>query len=85
MWQKDTTAKSDDVVDDLWTAPRDDADADLLEISDMGIDLSLQVDEEDSSVTTKYILIGGTVMVLAAAAALAVTMGNELGIDLELG
>jgi len=41
--------------------------------------------DSDSADVTKWILIGGTGMVLVAAAALAVSMGNEMGIDMELG
>jgi hypothetical protein len=41
-------------------------------------------DEEDSvSETSKLILAGGTIAVLVAAGALAVTMRNDLGLDLE--
>jgi hypothetical protein len=39
----------------------------------------------ESTETTKWILIGGTAMVLAAAWGLAMTMGDELGIALEFG
>jgi hypothetical protein len=39
----------------------------------------------ESDSTTKLILIGGTILVIVAAWALAVNMGNELGIDLEFG
>ena len=41
---------------------------------------------EDTSIdSTKWILLGGTVLILIAAGALSVTIGNELGINLELG
>lgn len=42
-------------------------------------------DSSSTDSTTKWILIGGTLAVLVAAGALAMTMGNDLGIDLELG
>ena len=41
--------------------------------------------EETSIDSTKWILIGGTVLILIAAGALSVTVGNDLGINLELG
>lgn len=41
--------------------------------------------EETSIDSTKWILIGGTVLILIAAGALSVTIGNDLGINLELG
>jgi len=46
-----------------------------------------QIINTDSSSldSTKWILISGTILILAAAGALAVTMGNDLGLDLELG
>ncbi|KAL3785334.1 hypothetical protein ACHAW5_006893 [Stephanodiscus triporus] len=39
---------------------------------------------DDSSESTKSILIGGTAIILIAAGALAVAMGNDMGIDLDL-
>ena len=41
--------------------------------------------EETSIDSTKWILIGGTVLILIAADALSVTVRNALGINLELG
>ena len=43
------------------------------------------IDDSDSSGLTQFVLIGGTVIILAAAAALAVSAGKDLGINLELG
>ncbi len=60
----------DDLVDDLW------------EGTDDG---QITIDGGDSSDATKLVLVGGTLAVLAAAGALAASMGNDLGIDLELG
>jgi len=42
---------------------------------------------DDSAIdsTTKYILIVGTCVIVMLSITLAVTMGNDLGIDLELG
>ena len=49
--------------------------------------ITLKDEDSDSSLvdSTKWILISGTILILAAAGALAVTMGNDLGLDLELG
>lgn len=39
--------------------------------------------KEVNDSSSQLVLIGGTILVLAAAAALGVSMSNELGIDLE--
>ena len=61
-------------------------------LSTIGSDTKSTIQEDSSSAssaesdsTTKLILIGGTILVIVAAWALAVNMGNELGIDLEFG
>lgn len=78
------------VVDDLWTEQPSmlsaiaDKDARSLGIGVPSNDLQ-DTDDPASTDSTKGILIGGTVLVLAAAGALSVKMGNDLGLDLELG
>ena len=48
--------------------------------------ITIKEEDNDSSLdSTKWILISGTILILVAAGALAVTMGNDLGLDLELG
>lgn len=42
-----------------------------------------QSDVNDSSSSSQLVLIGGTMLVLAAAFALGMSMSSELGIDLE--
>ncbi|KAL9178497.1 hypothetical protein ACHAXT_001835 [Thalassiosira profunda] len=75
--QFDAEERSNNIVDDVWTSNRS---IDATTEGDGPIEL------QDSSVdSTKWILLGGTALVLAAAAALAVTMKNDLGLDLELG
>ena len=76
----------DNVVDDIWTNDDDET----ITKSDQQQTNSLQkidaINTDSSSLdSTKWILIGGTILILAAAGALAVTMGNDLGLDLELG
>ncbi|KAL7542483.1 hypothetical protein ACHAXR_013133 [Thalassiosira sp. AJA248-18] len=79
------------VVDDLWANNQASTinDKDTKSMGDMELSIQELVQggniQDDSSDSTKWILIGGTVMVVAAAGALAVTMGNDLGIDLGLG
>ena len=64
------------VFDDIWSEGDNPTD---LETGYFGDE-----DEEDSvSETSKLILAGGTLAVLVAAGALAVTMRNDLGLDLE--
>ena len=46
---------------------------------------SLKENDDNSDITTKYIFLGGTIVILIVAGVLAVNMGNDLGIDLELG
>jgi uncharacterized membrane protein YdjX (TVP38/TMEM64 family) len=53
----------------------------MSEVDLISIDEAKELEDE----STKWVLIGGTVMVVLAAGALAVTMGNDLGLDLELG
>ncbi len=52
---------------------------------DIAIQDSASSTSTSESTNTKLILICGTVLVLVAAWALAVAMGNELGMDLEFG
>lgn len=73
-------ARSSGIIDELWA--RQDAKSISLPEQE---DQIAKLEDGDSDATTKYILIGGTALVLAAAGALAVTLGNDLGIDLELG
>ena len=77
----------DSVVDDIWTD--DDKTKDQQQLNSLQkIDAKTpQIINTDSSSldSTKWILISGTILILAAAVALAVTMGNDLGLDLELG
>jgi len=91
----------DNVVDDIWTDNDETLNNNDLSIkkseeqqqlnSLQKIDANTpQItikDEVDSSLvdSTKWILISGTILILVAAGALAVTMGNDLGLDLELG
>ena len=47
---------------------------------------SLKENDDNSDITTKYIFLGGTIVILIVAGVLAMNMGNDLGIiDLELG
>ncbi len=52
---------------------------------DIAIQDSASSTSTSESTNTKLILISGTVLVLVAAWALAVAMGNELGMELEFG
>eukprot|EP00984_Skeletonema_dohrnii_P014563 scaffold6136_cov135-Skeletonema_dohrnii-CCMP3373.AAC.8 len=74
-----TRYESKNVVDDIWSEgdKPTDLETGLVNFSDD--------DEEEDSVseTSKLILAGGTIAVLVAAGALAVTMRNDLGLDLE--
>ena len=85
------------VVDDIWTNA-DNVDknnnvkkSQKLQIigtiigSDINTNNTSNTLEETSIDSTKWILIGGTVLILIAAGALSVTVGNDLGINLELG
>lgn len=82
----DTTRSGSGLVEGLWEAGQGAVQEKMNgdgQITTTTIDDN---DDEDSSdSTTKLVLFGGTIMVVAAAGALAVTMGNELGIDMELG
>mmetsp|Transcript_24742 Transcript_24742/g.52483 ORF Transcript_24742/g.52483 Transcript_24742/m.52483 type:complete len:378 (+) Transcript_24742:246-1379(+) len=85
-----TTETSNKVVDDVWTKQSSSAPSPITDkdMQNFDIGLTFQNDVTEEGVTadsTKLILIGGTAFILAAAAALAVSMGNDLGIDLELG
>eukprot|EP00571_Detonula_confervacea_P013410 CAMPEP_0172304558 /NCGR_PEP_ID=MMETSP1058-20130122/5951_1 /TAXON_ID=83371 /ORGANISM="Detonula confervacea, Strain CCMP 353" /LENGTH=365 /DNA_ID=CAMNT_0013015835 /DNA_START=139 /DNA_END=1236 /DNA_ORIENTATION=+ len=88
---RDAKLKSNDtnnVADDLWVDDNDTKSIGLGLSLDSLVDApdsQITIEEQDSADLTKWILIGGTIMVLGAAGALAVTMGNDLGIDLELG
>lgn len=68
-----------DVVDDIWNEgdKPTDLETGLLNFGDS------DEDEESESVRSKVILAGGTIAVLVAAGVLAVTMRNDLGLDLE--
>lgn len=79
--EKAPPAESADILDDLWA--RQDAESMRRLMEDDGA--TTTPEDGDSDATTKYVLIGGTALVLAAAGALAATLGNDLGIDLELG
>ena len=78
----------DSVVDDIWTDD-DKTNSEQQQLNSLQkIDANApQIINTDSSSldSTKWILISGTILILAAAGALAVTMGNDLGLDLELG
>lgn len=80
---------SNNLVDDLWIYQSRTANENRLSSRTLnganGSTEDSQITEQDSSDSTKWILIGGTLTVVAAAGALAVTMGNDLGIDLDLG
>jgi len=85
--RRDNISSSNNVLDDFWTvqSAQDDADAvggGLQTDHDADSKIIYQQESVDS---TKWILVGGTVAVLVAAGALAVTLGDDLGIDLELG
>jgi len=70
-----TRYESKNVVDDIWG--EGDKQSGLVNFIDDN-------EEEDSvSESSKLILAGGTIAVLLAAGALAVTMRNDLGLDLE--
>ena len=76
------------LVDDVWANVGGGGTSSSLSSSSIDSDVHGIKDtsaSSESTETTKWILIGGTVLVLAAAWGLAVTMGNELGIDLEFG
>ena len=87
-------AKNDsyDVVDDLW-ANQEPTPSNGIMLQQQHQEEIIQIDEGSQEIidtkqkedSTRWILAGGTLMVLAAAGALAVSMGNDLGIDLELG
>ena len=68
-------------MDDLWISQFSSSE----ENENNSIDIRDESLSEDSSDSTKWILVGGTVLVVVAAGALAVTMGNDLGIELNLG
>ena len=69
------------VVDDIWNEGDEPAD---LETGLGLVNFGDSDDEEESvSETSKIILAVGTIAVLVAAGALAVTMRNDLGLDLE--
>ena len=80
-----------DVVDDLWVNQEPTPSNGLMlqqhqeEIIQIDEGSQEIIDTKQKEDSTKWILAGGTLMVLAAAGALAVSMGNDLGIDLELG
>jgi len=75
-----THYESKNVVDDIWSEGDKPTDLETGLVNFSGDD----DDEEDSvSETSKLILAGGTIAVLVAAGALAVTMRNDLGLDLE--
>lgn len=67
-----------DVVDDIWNEgdKPTDLETGLVNFGDSD-------DEDSESERSKIILAGGTIAVLVAAGALAVTMRNDLGLDLE--
>lgn len=82
------------LVDDLWANDEVGGGAASSLSSKIGsetsnIDTSIQDSASSTSTSestnTKLILISGTVLVLVAAWALAVAMGNELGMELEFG
>jgi len=94
---KNNSKLLDNVLDDIWTAD-DEIDnnqqidpeqqsLNSLQKIDANTPQIITIDEDsDSSLdSTKWILISGTILILVAAGALAVTMGNDLGLDLELG
>mmetsp|Transcript_30843 Transcript_30843/g.55886 ORF Transcript_30843/g.55886 Transcript_30843/m.55886 type:complete len:352 (+) Transcript_30843:222-1277(+) len=84
--KKNTETNNNNVIDDFWadhnqsSSTSNDNDAKSMQKKENQITL-----DDDSSDTTKWILIGGTITVLAAAGVLAMNMGNDLGIDLGLG
>ena len=65
-------------------APTNGSNAQQILSSSDTTDNSLK-NNDDSDPTTKYIFFGGTILILIVAGVLAVNMGNDLGIDLELG
>ena len=65
-----------DVVDDIWS------EGDNPTALETGL-VNFGEDDDSMSETSKLILAGGTIAVLVAAGALAVTMRNDLGLDLE--
>jgi len=69
-----TRSESKNVVDDIWG--KGDNQSGLVNFID-------DDDEESVSESSKLIFAGGTIAVLLAAGALAVTMRNDLGLDLE--
>ena len=90
------TLSANNIVDDFWSdesSPTiDDGDTPARISRQSNDDLQTILNEEtdlvigsDSADSTKVILLGGTGLVLVAAGALSVTLGNDLGIDLELG
>ena len=92
--QQSKKNESNNIVDDLWInqfSSSEENENNSIDIRDVSLsDLGgneerNQLDAEDSSDSTKWILVGGTVLVVVAAGALAVTMGNDLGIELDLG
>ena len=79
--QQSKKPESNNIVDDLWISQFSSSE----ENENNSIDIRDESLSEDSSDSTKWILVGGTVLVVVAAGALAVTMGNDLGIELNLG
>ena len=75
----------DSVVDDRWTDD-DKKNSEQQQLNSLQKIDAGEINTDSSSLdSTKWILISGTILILAAAVALAVTMGNDLGLDLELG
>ena len=97
---KNNSKLLDNVLDDIWTdndgtlnnndqsikdSEQQQQKLNSLQKIDANTPQIITIKEDSSIDSTKWILISGTILILVAAGALAVTMGNDLGLDLELG
>jgi len=91
---KNNSKLLDNVLDDIWTADDEIDNSQQIDPEQQQLNSLQKIDANNPQIintdsssldSTKWILISGTILILAAAGALAVTMGNDLGLDLELG
>ena len=75
-------SNANDIVDDIWE--KSDKSVSIDVESDLMMNLIGDDDEDSVSESSKVILACGTIAVLVAAGVLAVTMRNDLGLELSL-
>jgi hypothetical protein len=75
-------SNANDIVDDIWE--KSDKSVSIDAESDLMMNLIGDDDEDSVSESSKVILACGTIAVLVAAGVLAVTMRNDLGLELSL-